>query len=494
MKILLVNPPRKIFPCSEKGQVELPLGLLCLAAVLEQADHEVEILDTQLDCQRPGHEEDCLIYGKPWHDIESEIREKSPDLVGITSTSSDQIETALAVAQVVKKISPSLHTIIGGSSPTLQYSSFLKEESDVDVVVIGEGELTIIDLVRAYSTGGDLSGVRGIAYRKDGEIVVTPPREFIANLDALPLPAYHLVDMERYLHHKGLRYGAPRFHTEVPMITSRGCPFNCVFCCVHTIMGKKWRAHSAEYIINHIDVILKKYGVQHIRFDDDNLILDIDRFDRILNGLLERKLKFSWDSRGIRADRLTLPLLQKMKECGCTYLHIGIESGQQEVLDNIIGKHLRLEDVVKVADMCHKVGVGLFGFYIIGFPGEKKEDMQKTVDFALRLKREYDVGMTLYIASPIYGSRLLKICEDEGYLAEKLTPRSLAEAHQNWGRGLIKTQDFDPDDVKRIASQAISSYRRLNLRNYLKHPIDTLHKAIAYPQSAMHYLKSLVKL
>jgi len=494
VKILLVNPPRKIFPCPEKFQVELPLGLLYLAAVLEQADYEVEILDAQLDCQQPRHEEDFLIYGKPWHEIESEIRERKPDLVGITSHFSAEIENVLAIAQIVKKISPSLPTVIGGPHPSVQYSSFLKEESDVDVVVIGEGELTIIDLVKAYSTGGDLSGVKGIAYRKDGDIVVNPPREFIADLDVIPLPAYHLVDMERYLHYKGLRYDAFRFSSEVPMITSRGCPFNCVFCAIHALTGKKWRAHSAEYIINHIDVILQKYGVQHISFTDDNLILDIDRFDRILNGLQERKLKFSWDSRGIRADRLTLPLLQKMKDCGCTYLHIGIESGEQEVLDNVIDKHLRLQDVIKAADMCHKVGVGLFGFYIIGFPGERKENMQKTVDFALWLKSKYDVGMTLYIASPIYGSRLLKICEEKGYLAEKLTPRSLADAHQAWGKGLIKTRDFNPDDVKRIASQTMTSYRRISLKNYLKHPIDTLRKAMVQPQGAVHYLKSLVRL
>ena len=494
MKILLVNPPRKIFPSSEKIQVELPLGLLYLAAALEQAGYEVEILDTQLDCQRPRHEEDFLIYGKPWHDIESEIKKRKPDLVGITNHFSAEIDNALAVAQIVKKINPSIHTIIGGPNATVQYSPILEERNDVDVVVIGEGEVTLVELAQAYSTGDGLSRVKGIAYLKDREIVVNPPREFIADLDTLPLPAYHLIDMQRYLHREGLRYDALRLHSEVPMITSRGCPFNCVFCAVHSLTGKKWRAHSAEYIINHIDVILKKFGVKHISFNDDNLILDIDRFDHILNGLQEKQLKFSWDSRGIRADRITLPLLQKMKDCGCTYLHIGIESGEQKILDKIVDKHLRLEDVVKAADMCHKVGVGLFGFYVIGFPGETKKDMQKTVDFALWLKSKYDVGMTLYIASPIYGSQLLKICEENGYLAEEITPHSLANAHQSGGKGLIKTQDFSPDDVNKIASQTLISYRRISLKNYLKHPIDTLRKAMVQPRRTIRYLKSLIRL
>lgn len=497
MKVLLVNPPRKIFsgPVTvQAGEAGLPLGLLYIAAVLEQADYEVEILNTHLDCRRPRREQDSLVYGMSWHDIEKEIRDRKPDLVGITNHFSAEIETTLAVARIVKQISPAIPTVIGGPHPTFQYRPLLEENSDVDVAVIGEGELTIVDLVRAYADGGNLGEVKGIAYRQDGEIRVTPRREFIADLDSLPLPAYHLIDMERYFNQKDLRYSAPGLRHGIPMITSRGCPFNCVFCSIHTLTGKKWRAHSAGYIINHIDVVVNKYGVKHIYFDDDNFTLNMKRLDRILNGLRQRQLKFSWSSIGVRADRLTLPLLQKMKDCGCTCLEIGVESGEQEVLDNIIDKHLRLEDVVKAADMCHRVGVRLLANYIIGFPGETKENMQKTVDFALWLRKKYDVVMLIFVAIPMPGSRLLAICEDKGYLTAKLKPRSLSPGLSTWDYGLIKTRDFDIDDVKRIALQAQRAYGRLNLRNYLMHPITTIRKALVNPQDAMRYLKSLVKL
>ncbi len=495
MKVLLVNPPRKTFRGSETVQVGLPLGLLYLAAVLEQAGYKVEILDTLLDCKHPRHVEDYLVYGMPWHEIESKIKESKPDLVGITNPFSTEIDNALELARIVKKIDSCLPTIIGGPHASAQYLPLLEEASYLDVAVIGEGELTVVDLVRAYEQGGNLSQVKGIAYQKDGKIMVNPPREYIVNLDELPLPAYHLLDMSRYLN-PHLRYRTnTKFRREIQLITSRGCPFNCVFCSIHTHMGRRWRAHSVDYVLSHIDHVVHRYGVQHIHFEDDNLTLDTERFGRILDGLRERGLRISWTtSNGIRADNLTLPLIQKMKESGCTDLFIGIESGDQEILDNIIGKRLRLENVVKTAAMCQQVDIKVFGFYIIGFPGEKKENMQKTVDFALWLKRKYDVGMNLFIAEPLYGSRLHKICEDKGYLTSKLMPRSLSEARNTWGKGLIKTEDFDPEDVKRIALQAVSSYDRLNLRNHLKHPVATLHKSMFYRRAAVRYLKSLIKL
>jgi anaerobic magnesium-protoporphyrin IX monomethyl ester cyclase len=497
MKVLLVNPPYKIFPgpmTVQVGQSGMPLGLLYVAAALEQADYEVEILNTHLDCRRPRHKQDSLVRGMTWQDIEKEIGDREPDLVGITNHFSAQIETTLAVAQIVKKINPKIPTIIGGPHPTFRYKQLLEENSDVDMVVIGEGELTIVDLMRAYSEGGDLSGVKGIAYRRDGQVRVNPRREFIADLDSLPLPAYHLIDMEGYFNQKDVRDSSNEPFQGIPMITSRGCPFNCVFCSTHVLAGRKWRAHSAEYIINHIDVVLNKYGVKHIHFDDDNFPLDINRLDSILNGLQERGLRFTWDSRGIRADSLTLPLLQKMKDCGCTYLGIGVESGEQEVLDKIINKRLRLEDVVKTADMCHRVGVGLVANYIVGFPGEKKENMRKTVDFALWLKKKYDVGMLIFVATPMPGSRLLDICEEKGYLAAELTPQSLSPGLQTLDYGLIKTGDFDINDVKKIVLQAQRTYRRLNLQNYLMHPITTIRKVLANPKNAMNYLNSLARL
>jgi radical SAM superfamily enzyme YgiQ (UPF0313 family) len=183
-----------------------------------------------------------------------------------------------------------------------------------------------------------------------------------------------------------------------------------------------------------------------------------------------------------------------MKESGCSDFHIGIESGDQKVLDSIVGKSLQLENVVKTVAMCRQVGIKVIGFYVIGFPGEKKENMRKTVDFALWLKKEYDVGMSLFVATPLYGSRLYQLCHDKGYLTTELTPRSLAEATQTWGKGLIKTEDFSPEEVKMIASQALSSYSRLNLINHLKHPATTIRKALVYRRDAVRYLKSLIKL
>ncbi|MBI4294801.1 MAG: B12-binding domain-containing radical SAM protein [Chloroflexi bacterium] len=493
MKILLVNPPQRIFSGSPTLEAGPPLGLLYVAAALDRAGYQVEILDTLLFDGPAREEGDSLLYGMPWDQIQAEIRQRKPDLVGVTSPFSTQIENALAVARIAKTINTHLPTVIGGPHATVQHLQLLNDDPCLDVAVIGEGELTAVEVAQAYEKGNSLEGIKGIAYRQGQEVKVTPPREPILDLDSIPLPAYHLVDMERYLRPRRVRYRTSKFRPEIPMITSRGCPFQCVFCSIHAHMGRLWRAHSSDYVLAHLDEVVRRYGVQFVHFEDDNLTLNLDRFQRILDGVRERGLKFGWDaSNGVRADRLTLPLLKRMKECGCTDIHIGVESGDQWVLDNIVHKHLRLENVVKTAAMCQEAGLKVTAFYIIGFPGEKIENMERTIDFALQLKRRYNVGMSLFVATPLHGTELLKICQEHGYLTRELTPRSLAEATQSWGRGLIKTEDFDPETVKRLARSAVRTYSRLNLLDHLRHPVYSARKALSMRRDALRYLRSLV--
>jgi len=156
---------------------------------------------------------------------------------------------------------------------------------------------------------------------------------------------------------------------------------------------------------------IPNYGVEHIHFEDDNITLNARRFEAILDGMIKKGIKFIWDvPNGIRADRLSLDSLRKMKKAGCVQLIIGVESGDQFILDNIIDKHLCLEDVVQTARMCKQVKIPLGAFYVIGFPGEKKENIQRTLDFGLMLKKKYDVSMVVMVATPLYGTRLYEIC------------------------------------------------------------------------------------
>jgi magnesium-protoporphyrin IX monomethyl ester (oxidative) cyclase len=257
-------------------------------------------------------------------------------------------------------------------------------------------------------------------------------------------------------------------------------------------MGKMFRAHSANYVLNHIEHVVNKYRVKTIFFEDDNLTFDLKRFEAICDKIIEKDIKFSWETpNGVRPDYLTLNLLKKMKKSGCQSVFFGIESGDQYILDNVIGKSLNLKDVMKVAKMCKEIGLKTGAFYIIGFPGEKKENMLRTVELALRLKKEFDVGMHLFFATPSYGTRLYEECKKKGYVQENLTPRAFAEVRQTRGMPLIETEDFMPIEVKEIASMAIKRYKRLSLINYIRSPEKTLKTALSQPKIIIKYIKNL---
>jgi anaerobic magnesium-protoporphyrin IX monomethyl ester cyclase len=464
---------------------------MCIVPVLDRAGYKVELLDAFMTDSLFLKVGDTVEVGMPYGRIKEEIRRRKPEIVGIANPFSCEVENAIRVGNIVKEIDPSILTVVGGPHVTAVPVAFLGEAKNVDIAVIGEGEYTILDIAKCFGGYKKISDVQGIAYRKDDAVVQNSPRPFIKNLDELPYPAYHLVDMEQYLNPKKIEYRSFKDRA-ISMITSRGCPFNCNFCSVHMHMGKLFRAHSANYVINHIEHVVNKYRVKTIFFEDDNLTFDLKRFEAICDKIIEKGIKFNWETpNGIRADCLTLNLLKKMKKSGCQSVFFGIESGDQFVLDNIIGKSLNLKEVMKVAQMCQDIGLKTGAFYIIGFPGEKKENMLKTVELALKLKQEFDVGMHLFFATPSYGTRLYDECKKKGYIQENLTPRAFAEVRQTRGMPLIKTEDFMLSEVKEIASMAVKRYKRLSLINHIKNPEKTLKTALSQPGIVIKYIKNL---
>lgn len=491
MKILLINPPQTFFPGSDIPAANLPLGLLYIASVLDKDGYKTKILDafmTDLPFRKKG---ETTEIGIPYKKIKEEIQKIKPQIVGIANPFTSQLEHAIKVADIVKEIDSSIVTVVGGPHVTVVPIEFLEEAKNVDIVVIGEGEYTMLDIVKFVEGKKKLKDILGIAFRQDNKLVMNSPRPFNENLDELPYPAYHLVNMENYLNPKKIEYRSFQ-NRAVSMITSRGCPFNCTFCSVHLHMGKAFRAHSVDYVVNHIEYLVNKYQVKTIYFEDDNLTFDLKRFEGICDKIIAKGIKFQWETpNGVRADYLTLDLLKKMKKTGCQSVFVGVESGDQEVLDNIVGKNLRLKNVVKFAEMCKKIGLRTGAFYIIGFPGETKETMTKTVEFALMLKRKYDVGMHLLFATPSYGTRLYEKCKQNGYIKGNLTPRAFAEVRQNWGLPLIETENFTAKEVQDIAARAMKTYQKLLIINYIKNPFKTLKTALNQPNLILKFIKNL---
>ena len=349
----------------------------------------------------------------------------------------------------------------------------------------------MLEVAQAFEGKKQLNEILGIAYRQAGKVTVNPSRPLIENLDDLPYPAYDLVDMNQYLNPQKIGYRSFQ-NRAISMITSRGCPFNCCFCAVHLHMGQKFRAHSAEYVLNHIQYVVDKFKVQNIFFEDDNLTLDLKRFEAICDGIIERNIKIGWETpNGVRADCLNLELLKKMKQSGANSIFVGVESGDQQILDNVICKSLDLNRVVEFAKNAQQIGLKTGAFYIIGFPGETKANMQRTVDFALELKRKYDVGMHLFAATPSYGTSLYEECKAKGYLPADLSWNSFAQARQAKGLPLITTNEFTPTEVKEIAAKALAEYKKLSLIGHIKHPGKALKTAFKQPQLILKYIKNL---
>ncbi len=492
MKILLINPPQTFYVGSEPPAGSLPLGLMYLAAILDKEGYKVEILDAFMADFVPQENGETPIVGMPFGEIEAEIRRRQPDIVGISGPFTSQIGNTLKISQLAKQVNPKILTVVGGPHVSTVPAEFMEEAKNVDIAVVGEGEYALLEIAQYFEGKKQLNEILGIAYRQNGKATVNPRRPFITNLDELPFPAYHLVDMEHYLSNKKIGYRSFQ-NRAISMITSRGCPFNCCFCAVHLHMGQGFRAHSAEYVLKHIQHVVDTYKVKNIFFEDDNLTLDIKRFEAICDGIIERKIKIGWETpNGVRADCLNMELLKKMKKSGANSIFVGVESGDQEILDKIVCKSLNLNLVVEFAKNAKKIGLKTGAFYIIGFLGEKKENMQRTVDFALRLKREYDVGMHLFTATPSYGTRLYEQCKKNGYIEADLSWNSFgSSARSPRGHSLISTEDFTAEEVKEIAENALKEYKRLSLINNLKNPAKTLRIIYHQPQLLVKYLKSL---
>lgn len=451
MKILLIRPPEIYYGKHYLPTFGIPLGIAYICAYLKRAGYnDVKIYDF-LVCRESIirlSSSGKLIYGTPFHRIRETIKNESPDIVGISNIASTQLESTILTAQAVKEVNKNIFVVAGGAHPSVQPWDFLKEKSLFDAVIIGEGEKTFVTLVTVLGKNRRLSEIGGIAYLENDNLKINKDINFILNLDEIPIPAYEDLDMEEYFKKRYLFLSArPSFYYDgsersINMITSRGCPYNCIFCSIHLTMGYRWRCHSAEYVLKHIRTLIDRYDINHIHFEDDNLTHNRDRFKRIIDGLGGLSKKVTWDTpNGVRADLLDEEIIKKSKKAGCVYMTIGVESGDEYVLNKIIKKRLSLNDVIKTAKKFQQSGLNLEAFYIIGFPGEHKHNILKTILFALRLQILYDVYPILFMATPLPGTELYDICIKNKYIKQDF-PYQLISA-SILKKGIFQTEEFD---------------------------------------------------
>lgn len=387
MDVLLLNPYDENAVKNGLGFITPPMNLMYLAASLEKKLFSVKILDDDL-------------LQKGFYRIGEIAKNLNPTVVGITATTST-IKTALKYLEVIKKLLPDTLTVIGGPHTTFMPHETIKSCNDLDVVVIGEGEETIVDLVSNYSKygGKNLGDVKGIVFRDkydpkgNGSIKTTSPRPLIKNLDSLPFPARHLVPFESYGTTKKNNSG---------MITSRGCVYSCGYCSSSLIMGKKFRSRSPENVVDEIEELNNKYNIHDIAFMDDTFMLNKNRANAIAQEIKDRSIDLSFVASS-RVDMVNRDLLNNLQRSGLNTIYFGVESGSQRIL-NLMKKGITLKQAEDAVKNAKNAELEVLTSYILGYPGETIDDMNKTIDFSIKLDPDYCQYsiLTPFPGTPIY--------------------------------------------------------------------------------------------
>jgi anaerobic magnesium-protoporphyrin IX monomethyl ester cyclase len=439
MKVLVTNPPWPgegfgarsdvRWPHKRKDKyLEYPIYLSYIVAVLEEAGLEVGFIDGVME------EMSIPAFGQAAAQV-------GPKLV-LIECSTPSIYHDLESARAAKESVEDTFVTLMGSHPTFFHEQILAENPFVDAVCRGEAEMTVKDLAQSLAAGDDLRNVLGLTYRSGGEIRVNPPRPLIEDLDSLPFPARHIV------RHEGYRAAIYSGDHPTAMVSSRGCPYHCVYCLwPETLYGHKFRARSAVNVVDEMEHVARDYGVDEIYFDDDCLTLNKKRVLDMCKLLLERKVDVKWIVQA-RVDTVDREVLAAMKEAGCHYILFGVESGSPQMLE-IMKKRITLDRARQAFQDCRDVGIKTQAFFLFGVPGETEETIEETIEFANEICAD---STQFAIAIPHPGTELYETCMENGWLIFDNWEDFAAE------NSLIETEELSRQDVERARIKAYSRH------------------------------------
>ncbi len=340
-----------------------PLGLLYLAAVLEDNGFEASVLD------QPGQ-------GLTIDETVNWILNENPDVLGFSTLASSGITAAL-ISEKVKTINPNIKVLFGNHYATFNAERILEKYPSVDVVVRGEGEKTIIELAECMTKNGDFASVRGITFRKNQSLVSTPDQALIQDLDSLPFPDRSLLDIEYHCLIGGANVAPKKF---TGIVTSRGCVYHCRFCNCTKLARNNWRPRSVKSTVEELS-LLESQGYKQIIFVDDSFTLNPKRAIEICKAIKKEKLDIEWICEG-RVDNCSHELFNEMNKAGLKILYFGIENANQRLL-NYYNKSITPEKSKNAVKTARKAGTDIIiGSFIMGAPDESREEIQNTINFA----------------------------------------------------------------------------------------------------------------
>jgi anaerobic magnesium-protoporphyrin IX monomethyl ester cyclase len=425
LRVLLISTPHPL----EEAPLP-PLSLAYLAASLEQHGIDVEILDFLVTRYTPEK-------------LRRKLADYRPQLVGVTCVTLNY-PRASRILKTCKAYDPSITTLIGGPHVTFALRETLLRSPWIDAIVIGEGERTLVQIATALERGKDFRQLPGIAFADEDMVVKTEPRPLIQDLDELPMPARQLLPLARYR-----ALGMPS-----TVITSRGCPYRCIFCSGRRMFGPKVRFRDPGLVVDEIEQIHRDFGFPRINIVDDTFTLNHRHAGQVCEELLRRKLKVKWAAFA-RADTVTAELAELMKRAGCDFVLFGVESADEGILKTI-RKGITTDLVERGVKTATAAGIRVFNSFILGLPGESPETARRSMAFAQRLDHTYGAKYGFHVLSPIPGTELYERAEDYGL---RILSRNWARYDAN--QPVTVTATMTVDMVKEIVDEYDGLMRHL---------------------------------
>jgi magnesium-protoporphyrin IX monomethyl ester (oxidative) cyclase len=467
MRILLLNPAFTA-PKQAGFGLSFPLGLGYLAASLKKAGYDVIGLDAAIEAPPKSISPGQVYFGLTDNQLRNRITEIKPDMVGISCFFSSRFPAVLKSALVIKGINKAIPVIVGGAHPSIMPGDVCAYP-DIDFAMIGESELSLVAFLKAYEKHQDFCSIDGLAFKREGRVMVNPKTNFVGNIDELGFPDWDAFDFEKYLTLNRDRWGLG-FGRYSPLITSRSCPYHCNFCSVHKVMGARYRARSARHVLQEIELLVTRYNVNEISFEDDNLTYDKRRFIEICRGIKERGIKIRWHTpNGVHVGSLDNEMIEWASQAGCDSLNLAIESGDEHMRNKIIKKGLSTQKIYEVVRSCRKAGIKVNAYFVIGMPGETDQSIDNTRKLIKDLRFD---NLSIFAATPIPGTRLYEECLANGYIKPgSFDSDFVTEQATIFTQPVIETPQFDRYKVRRWSHRLADAY---NTSLLLNNPLSRL--------------------
>ncbi len=439
MKVILINPPaEKLVRTFAPDSITEEMGLYPPLGLLYVGTHALQSLKNQIQLQILDAQVEKMSSKK----IEKFIEKENPDVVGISSMTFLVLD-ALEVARIVKKTCPEAYVVAGGIHATI-YPHEMLSQPEIDAVVIGEGELVFTQLLEALLRKKELSQIKGLGYKVDGKIIINQQNEFISNLDGLPIPERTLLPYKKYYNLLGTGK-----EIMTSLLTSRGCPHNCIFCTQKD--GRICRMRSPENVLMEIEACVR-LGITDFNVVDDTFTINRKRVIEISDLIIRKGLKITMDVNA-RVDQVDQMLLDKLAQAGCNRIRFGVESGNPEVLKNL-RKGITLNQAREAFRMAKKAGIVTFAYFMVGSPGETKKEVKQSIKLAKELDPDF---VQFLITTPFPASDLYELGREKGILKGDYWREFSAHPEEGFTPQWW-TENFTPGELEKWQKRAHLSF------------------------------------